>query len=63
MNALALLAHQQANDIPVLEILKTTGQIWCLSPSGADDMSPSKPESLVAKVTEMLSAQVAYTKG
>jgi len=58
MNKLVLLAHQQASDIPVLEILKTTDQSWRHSPSGADDMSPSKPENLVAKVTEMLSAPV-----
>ena len=57
-NTLVLLAHQQPSDIRVLEILNPTKQSWDRISSGADDMAPSKPEILVAKVTEMLCTQV-----
>lgn len=58
MNELASLAHHQANDIQVLEILKASELNWGPHCSGADDVVLSKPETLVAKVTKMLSAQV-----
>lgn len=58
MNELASFAHHRANDVRVLEILNATELNWCPRCSGADDMVQSKPETLVAKVTEMLSAQV-----
>lgn len=58
MNELASLADHKANDKQVLEILKATELDWGHRCSGADDMVQSKPETLVAKVTEMLCAQV-----
>jgi CheY-like chemotaxis protein len=58
MNELASLAHHKANDMRVLEILKATELNWGSRCPGADDMVLSKPETLVAKVREMLSAQV-----
>jgi CheY-like chemotaxis protein len=61
MNEVALLAHQQASDIQVLEILKTT-ELSCGQSSDADDVALPKPETLVAKVTEMLGAQVRTLK-
>jgi DNA-binding response OmpR family regulator len=53
MQKLVLLAHQQASDIQVLEILKASEPRWERARSGADDMASSNPASLVAKVTEM----------
>lgn len=61
MNKLVLLAHQQASDIQVLEILKAAEPSWGRKSSCADDVAPSNPESLVAKVVEMLSAPVRIT--
>ena len=58
MNELASLAHHKANDIQVLEILKATELDCGHRCSGSDDMVQSRPEILVAKVTEMLCAQV-----
>jgi hypothetical protein len=57
MKKLVALAHQQASDIQVLEILKATEERWRGS-SGADDMSPSEPEILIAKVKDMFSEHV-----
>jgi hypothetical protein len=54
MHELASLAHHQANDIQVLEILKATELNKGPRCSGADDMVQSKPETLIAKITEML---------
>jgi CheY-like chemotaxis protein len=51
------LAHQQASEIQVLEILSTTEHSSDRSPSGADGTSSPNPATLVAKVIEMLNAQ------
>lgn len=55
MTELVGLAHLQASDSQVLEILKATEAAWGHLPSGADDMALSQPETLIAKVIEMLS--------
>jgi hypothetical protein len=59
MNELILLAHQQASEVQVLEVLDAVESSWNRRPSGADDMAQSQPEALVAKVTEMLSVSRA----
>jgi CheY-like chemotaxis protein len=50
---LVLLAHQQASSIQVLEVLRATEPSWEHAFSGADEMAPSNPERLIAKVIEM----------
>ena len=55
MNNLILVAHQQASEVQVLEVLDAVESSWNRQPSGADDIAQAKPEALVAKVTEMLS--------
>jgi CheY-like chemotaxis protein len=57
MKKLVLLAHQQASDVQVLEVLRASEPNWERAHSGADDMSPSNPASLVAKVIEMADGQ------
>jgi DNA-binding response OmpR family regulator len=58
MNDLVQLARQQTSDIQVLEVLRKTEFSWDRGPSGADGITASAPVTLVAKVTEMLSAHV-----
>jgi CheY-like chemotaxis protein len=58
MNELVGLAHRQASDIQVLEILKATEIDGGRVPSDADDVAASRPETLIAKVREMLRAPV-----
>jgi hypothetical protein len=58
MNDLVQLARQQRSDIQVLEVLRKTEFSWDRGPSGADGITASAPVTLVAKVTEMLSAHV-----
>jgi hypothetical protein len=41
--------------VPYLEVLDAVESSWNRQPSAADDIVQSKPEALVAKVTEMLS--------
>jgi DNA-binding response OmpR family regulator len=53
MKKLVSLAHQQASDIQVLEILSASAPRWERACSGADDTALSNPASLVAKVIEM----------
>jgi hypothetical protein len=55
MTELIGLAHLQASDSQVLEVLNATEVGWGHLPSGADDMALSQPDTLIAKVTEMLS--------
>jgi CheY-like chemotaxis protein len=55
MNELSLLARRQGSDVQVLEVLDAVESSWNRQPSAADDIVQSKPEALVAKVTEMLS--------
>lgn len=54
MNRLAVIARQQASDVQVLEVINGVERIWSQLPSAADDTSQAKPETLVAKVMEML---------
>ncbi|HEY1993684.1 MAG TPA: hypothetical protein VGG81_04710 [Edaphobacter sp.] len=62
MTELVGLAHLQANHSQVLEVLKATEAAWDHLPSGADDMALSQPETLIAKVTEMLSVPAHRVK-
>jgi DNA-binding NtrC family response regulator len=58
MNELVLLARRQASDSQVLEILKATEIEGGRVPSDADDVAASRPETMIAKVREMLRVPV-----
>ena len=57
MKELVRSAHRQASNLKVLQILKTPELSRAHTSSGADDTTSTDPDSLVAKVAEMLNSR------